>query len=108
MWIGRRDQRPAAASAGIDESFVEVEQVWANILPVGTMTFWGGVQVDSPVTHRIWTRWIDYLDNRHAVLRDVTLPGGGTRREIFRVRRVVEDQGRKRFTMIEAELEQTA
>lgn len=106
VWIGRRDQTPKSGAAGIDETLIEIERVWANIMPIGAMTFYAATQTDVPVTHRIWTRWLDYVDTRHIVLRRSTRTDGSVREEHFRVRRVVEDQGRKRYTMIEAMLEE--
>ena len=104
--IARRDQQPDLATAGIAETLVEAEPVWANIVPIGATTFWGTEATDTPVTHRIWLRWMDWIDNRYAVLRDLQRPDGTTRHEVFRVRRVAEDSGRKRYTMLEVELEQ--
>ena len=107
VWIGRRDQQPNPASAGIVETLVESARVWANIVPIGAITFYETSAVDTPVTHRIWVRWMDWVDTRHVVLRDTLRPDGSTRRELFRVRRVAEDQGRKRYLMIEGELERS-
>ena len=105
VWIGRRDQAPDLAGSGITESLVEIKWIWANIVPIGAMTFYAASQTDTPVTHRVWTRWLGYVDTRHVVLRDIVLPDGTRRRELFRIRRVAEDQGRKRYTMMEVELE---
>ena len=107
MWIGLRDQQPDLAGTGIIESMVEIRWIWANVLPIGAMTFYQASQTDTPVTHRVWTRWLGYVDTKHIVLRDIALPDSGRRRELFRIRRVAEDAGRKRYTMLEVELEGT-
>ena len=105
--IARRDQQPSPNSTGIDEGLVEVLFVYANIVPIGAVTYYDTVATDTPVTHRIWTRWMDGVDTRHVVLRNSLRPSDGSaRQEVYRVRRVAEDKGRKRFLMIEAELEQ--
>ena len=87
--IGRRDQQPGIGGPALRETLVEVPRVWANILPIGAMTFYGAQQTDRPITHRIWCRWLDWIDNRHVVLRDSKRPDGTTRRELYRIRRVL-------------------
>lgn len=82
--------------------------VHADVQAVGGLTFYGAEQTDTPITHRIFMRWHDYLSQANAVLRDTLRPDGTHRREVFRVRRVKELGGRKRFVMIEAELESAA
>ena len=89
---------------GIPESQVGIK-VYADVQAVGGLTFWGAEQTDTPITHRIFMRWHDYLDQTKVVVRETLRPNGTTRREIFRVRRIKELGGRKRFVMIEAELE---
>jgi len=113
--IGQRIQT-ADPTASIVEQFLGAREVWADVQPVGALTFWGSVQVDTPVTHRIIIRWVGYIDNTWAVVRETkpaslaplpqTAQGFETPRvEIFRVRRVIEIDGRKRFTGLDCELE---
>ena len=99
--------RPQAQSGttGIAETLVTIATVWADVQPIGALTFWSAQQTDTPVTHRIRMRWLDYLDNTHVITRASTRPDGSTRTEVFRVRRIKELGGRKRFVEIEAELE---
>lgn len=94
-------------AVGVPENTVGIT-VHADVQAVGGLTFWGAEQTDTPITHRIFMRWHDYLGQTKVVVRDTLRPDGTTRREIFRVRRIKELGGRKRFVMIEAELENYA
>ncbi len=103
--IGRRDQQPHPLTTGILETLVEAQTLYANIVPIGAITYYETAAVDTPVTHRVWLRWVDWLDTRYVVVRDSLRPNGTVRRETFRIRRVAEDQGRKRYVMLEVEQE---
>jgi head-tail adaptor len=103
----RRNQAPATGS-GIAETLERFGEAWADIQPVGAMTFYGAAQTDTPVTHRIILRWRFGLDTTHAVQRTTRGPDGVERLETFRVRRSYDLDGRKRFLVIEAELERVA
>ena len=105
--IAKRVQTPAPAN-GIHERFDMIAQAWADVQPLGGLTFWSSAQTDTPVTHHIILRWVDYLDNTYAILRTSLTPGGVKRNEVFRVRRVSEMGGRKRFTILDCELELVA
>ena len=62
--------------------------------------------VDTPVTHLIRLRWADYVETTNVIMRTTTRPTDGTlRTELYRVRRVKELAGRKRFIELECELE---
>jgi head-tail adaptor len=101
----RRDQAPAPNGA-ISENLVPIATVHADIQPTYPSTFYSSAQIDTPVTHLIRTRWLDYVENVYVIMRTTTRPTDGTfRTEIFRIRRVKEVGGRKRFTEFEAELE---
>lgn len=102
--IAQRSQS-AATTGGIQEAFTNVVTVRADVIPVGAMTFYGSAQVDTPVTHRIRIRWLDWLDTTHVIIRDTLRQDGTTRREIFRIRRIKEIDGRKRFLECEVEEE---
>jgi head-tail adaptor len=95
----------AASTSGIQEALTEIIQVRADVQPVGAMTFYGSAQIDTPITHRITVRWLDWLDTKHIIIRDTLRLDQTTRREIFRVRRVMEIDGRKRFILCECDLE---
>jgi head-tail adaptor len=105
--VATREQGADPNSAGILETIADAQTVRANVEPVGPMTFYGAVQVDTPVTHRITLRWLDYLSTNCVIFRTTTLPDGSKRLERFRVRRVIEIDGRKRFVRCECELETT-
>lgn len=101
----RRDQAPGAGSA-IAENLVPIATVHAAIEATYPSTFYNSAQIDTPVTHLIRTRWLDYVENVHVIMRTTARPTDGTfRTELFRVRRVKEIGGRKRFCEFEAELE---
>lgn len=105
-----REQAAQAGGTGVTETLVPLQTVQADIQPVGALTFWGAAggvseQIDSPITHRIFMRWQDSLPNTVAVQRQSLRPDGTTRTEIFRVRRIREIAGRKRFVIVECEEE---
>lgn len=101
----RRDQVPGPNSA-VSENLVPIATVHADIQPTYPSTFYNSAQIDIPITHLIRTRWLDYVENVHVIMRTTTRPSDHTNRtELYRVRRVKEVGGRKRFTEFEAELE---
>ena len=102
--IAQRNQTPAT-TGGITEIWQTLATVWADIQPIGSLTFWAGMQTETPVTHRVIVRWVNYLDNTFAILRPTNGPNKVIRNEIFRVRRVADMDGRKRFTVLDVELE---
>lgn len=102
--IVRRSQAPDSGT-GIAETAIPVATAYADIEASRPMTFYGSVQVDSPVTHMITMRWRPFLDTTHAITRQTNLPDGKVRIETFRIRRIMEIAGRKRFVKIECELE---
>ena len=102
--IAKREQLPAL-TGGMQESLTDIITVRADVQPVGPMTFYGSAQVDTPVTHKITIRHLDWIDTRHVIIRDTTRADLTTRREIFRIRRVMEIDGRARFLLMECDLE---
>jgi hypothetical protein len=101
----RRDQAPGPNSA-ISESLVPIATVRADIQPTYPTTYYNSAQVDIPITHLVRLRWCDYVENTHVIMRTTTRPSDETSRtELFRVRRVKEVGGRKRFVELECELE---
>jgi hypothetical protein len=112
-WPVRLVQRQQAAQpapdAGINETATDSVIMHADIQPIGAMTLYGAIAADpdKPITHRIIMRWTDYVDYTHAVERVSSRPDGTQRIEIFRVRRIYEIEGRKRFVCMECQLEQT-
>jgi head-tail adaptor len=96
----------AADGGGISESLTNLASVWADIQPVGALTFYSGVQVDTPITHKVRLRWMDWLDTTHVLIRELRRPDGTVRRETYRIRRVKEDGASAlRWIDLECELE---
>lgn len=106
MTITARAQT-AASTGGLADTLTSPQTVMADIQPVGPMTFYGSAQVDTPVTHKIITRWLDYVDTNSIITRVTRRNDGSQRTETFRIRRVLEIDGRKRFLSMECELEKT-
>ncbi len=102
----KRDQQPDADGAGITETPTSPQSVHADVQSTSDLTFWGTEQTDSPITHVIHIRWQDYPDNTYAVVRQTLRPDNSTRTETFRVRKVSELGGRKRFVRLLCQLEQ--
>jgi head-tail adaptor len=100
-----RQQTPQVGGTGIDETPVQPRLVHAEITSVTDATFWGAAQTETPITHAITMRWQDYPDQTIAVVRSTNLPGGGVRTETFRVRKVSELGGRKRYVRLLCQLE---
>jgi len=106
--VVRRNQVPSATSSGITEVYQVMFHTHADIQDTGTALFWGGTDVDTSFSHWITMRWHGYLDQTYAVQRVLTLPDDTSRTETYRVRRMREIGGRKRFVLIEAEMEKVA
>lgn len=101
----RRDQVPGPDGA-IDENYVLIAVVQADVQPTYPSTFYSSAAIDIPISHLIRTRWLDYVENVHVIKRVTKRPSDGTfRTEQFRVRRIKEVGGRKRFTEFEVEFE---
>lgn len=104
--IATREQYPDPDSPGIVERLADEQTVRADIQPIGAMTFYAAEQVDTPVTHRIVIRWLDWVDTTHVVFRVTKRPDGSAMIERFLVRRVMPIDGRQRFLRMDCELEQ--
>ena len=104
--IATREQYPDPDSPGIIERLADERTVRADIQPIGAMTFYAAEQVDTPLTHRIVIRWLDWVDATHVVFRVTKRPDGSAMIERFRVRRVMPLDGRQRFLRMDCELEQ--
>ncbi len=97
-----------AGGSSLTETLTNAIQVRADIQPIGPMTFLAGQQTDRPITHRIRLRWLDWLDETYVIVRQTLRLDMTGRTEIYRIRRVKEIAGRKRFLEVEAELETRA
>jgi hypothetical protein len=107
VMLYRRDQAPGPNS-GIVENLVPIATVQADVQPTYPSTFYNSAAIDIPISHLIRTRWLDYVENTHVIMRTTLRPTDGTyRTEIFRVRRLKEVGGRKRFAEFEVELERS-
>ena len=104
--IATREQEPDPDSPGIVERLAKLQTVRADIQPIGTMTFYAAEQVDTPLTHKIVIRWLDWVDTTHVIFRVTKRPDGSDMIERFRVRRVMPIDGRQRFLRMDCELEQ--
>lgn len=101
----RRDQRPGPNSA-VTEALIAIRNVHADVQPTYPGTFYLSAQVETPITHLIRLRWLDYVELTVVVMRSTYRPTDRTyRTELYRVRRVKEIMGRKRFIELECELE---
>lgn len=108
VMLYRRDQMPGPNGA-ISESLVPIASAHADVQATYPSTFYASAQVDTPVTHLLRLRWQDYLENVVVIARSTLRPSDGTMRtELFRVRRIKEIGGRKRFVELECELERVA
>lgn len=105
VMLYRRDQFPGANSA-LEDSYTKIATVQADVQPTYPSTFYNSVAIDIPISHLIRTRWLDYIENTNVIFRTTKRPSDGTfRTELFRVRRLKEVAGRKRFAEFEVELE---
>ena len=83
-----------APDQGLDSLFTEQKKRWARIEPVGTAVYTAGVQTDVKITHRVIFYYLKGMSEAHEVVH------GGT---IYRVRRVADMNGGRRFTLLEVE-----
>lgn len=60
------------------ERLAKLQTVRADIQPIGTMTFYAVEQVDTPLTHKIVIRWLDWVDTTHVVFRVTSARTGAT------------------------------
>ena len=103
--IATREQAADPDSAGLRETIAKRQTVRADVQPIGTMTFYAAEQVNTPVTHRIVIRWLDWVDTTCIVFRITKRPDESEMVERFRVRRVMPIDGRQRFLRLDCELE---
>ena len=83
-----------APDQGLDSLFTEEKKRWAKIEPVGTAVYANGVQTDVKITHRVTFYYLKSMSESHEVVH------GGT---IYRVRRVADMNGKRRYTLLEVE-----
>ena len=103
----RRDQ-VATDDLALGEILIPIATVHADIQPTYASTFYASTQVETPITHMITVRWLDYPETIDVVIRTTRRPPDDSlRTELFRVRRTKEIAGRKRFLQMECELERS-
>ena len=103
--IATREQVADPDGTGLLENLAKMQTVRADVQPIGTMTFYAAEQVNTPVTHRIIIRWLDWVDTTHVIIRVTKRPDQSDMIERFRVRRSMAIDGRQRFLRLDCELE---
>lgn len=83
-----------APDQGLDSLFTDQKKRWAKIEPVGTAVYAAGVQTDVKITHRVIFYYLKGMSEAHEVVHGAT---------IYRVRRVADMNGSRRFTLLEVE-----
>lgn len=83
-----------AADLGLDSVFTDQKQRWAKIEPVGTAVYANGVQTEVKITHRVILYYLKGMSDAHEVVH------GGS---VYRVKRVADMNGTRRFTLLEVE-----
>src|ERR1700722_16288544 len=72
--IATREQVADPDSPGFLETLAQIQTVRADIQPIGALTFYAAEQVETPVTHRIVIRWLDWIDTTHIIIRVTKRP----------------------------------
>lgn len=83
-----------APDLGLDSLFTDQKRRWAKIEPVGTAVYANGIQTDVKITHRVILYYLKGMSDAHEVVH------GGS---IYRVKRVADMNGTRRFTLLEVE-----
>ncbi|WDH24104.1 head-tail adaptor protein [Pseudomonas chlororaphis] len=83
-----------ASDLGVVPVFTDEKKRWARIEPVGTAVYDNGLQVDRKLTDRIAFHYLAGMSEAHEVLHGQT---------IYRVRRVSDMNGARRWTILEVE-----
>ena len=83
-----------ALDQGLDSLFSDQKKRWAKIEPVGTAVYANGVQTDMKITHRVTFYYLKGMSESHEVVHGAT---------VYRVRRVADMNGKRRFTLLEVE-----
>ncbi|MDN7413012.1 phage head closure protein [Burkholderia vietnamiensis] len=80
--------------AELESEFPQQRSRWAKIEPVGAAVYSGSVQIDEKITHRMYLRYVDGVTSDYEVVY---------REQVFRVKRVGDLNGVRRFTVLEVE-----
>lgn len=105
--LAKRQSIPNPQTSGEIEVIMPFAEVYCEITPMGNQTYLNGEQTDTPVTHEFVMRWGNYpeLDMFSVIIRQMIMPDGSPRNELFRVRKIGNDDGRFRYIRLEIELE---
>jgi hypothetical protein len=108
---------PAPGATGVIEVLEDPIEFAADIIPTGPMVFFDSVNamsspgvIDRALTHRVFCRWFTppnmaTVDMTYVIERIMETPDGRTRKERFRVWRVMEVDGKTRFLQWDCMLE---
>ena len=100
-------QQTAAPGGGITETPINGVFTRADIQKIGDGSFFLSVQTETPITTRIFVRWMDWIDTTHAIIRQSFRRDGSLRTDTYRIRKISEFEGRKQYLDILAELERS-
>jgi hypothetical protein len=104
--LANRYETPDPGS-NLEEQYETLWEVYAHIEVVGASTFYAFQQVSDAMTHRIFFRWVDYIDltSFEVILCSSINSDGSPRNQIFRVMRAEECGGEQRYVCAECHLE---
>lgn len=105
VYLATRLQIAQVDASGIDEQLENMTKVHADIQALGAMSYWNAAQNELPISHRVFIRWVEAVENTVVVIRQTIRPDRSIRTEQFRVRRWKELGGRKRFVLLEVDEE---
>lgn len=91
----RRWHDESSGFASLTQVFGDPVGRWAKVIPAGAAAYWGGKQIDAGITHYIVFRYLADVSSEHVV------EAHGQRYRILRVKQPV---GAKRWTWLECEL----
>lgn len=105
--LALRNEVQDPSTTNLDEQYIRIMDMYAAIRPKNEEAFIGGEATTTPITHEIIFRWLPYesVTTFDTILRDIVMPNGQHRDEIYRIRQVEEWAGRQRFIIADAELE---
>lgn len=92
----RAKQEAPVGAFGMQTTYDAGIDLWAKIEPVGGAIYFGTMQVDAAVTHRIWIRYRIGVTGDHVIDHI-------SESKRYRIRRYSDLKGAKRFLLIEAE-----
>lgn len=79
---------------GLGSIFTDEKNRWAKIEPVGTAVYAAGLQTEAKITHRVIFYFLKGISDAHEVVHSSI---------IYRVRRVADMNGTRRYTILEVE-----